>query len=81
MIFRETGDRHGEGQTLNTLGIAYQEVRQPDRAAACWREAATAMCDAGDHEEAARLEQLAANAQSQRRRRWRRSNRPSKTWP
>jgi hypothetical protein len=56
--------------TLNNLGIAYQKLRQPDRAATCWREAAMAMRDAGDHEEAARLEQLAANAQSGRRR-WR----------
>ena len=70
-IFRETGDRHGEGQTLTNLGLAYQGLRQPDRAAMCWQDAAAAMRDAGDQEEAARLEQLAANAQS-RRRRWRR---------
>jgi hypothetical protein len=34
------------------------------QAAACWGEAAAAMRDAGDHEEAVRLEQLAANAQT-----------------
>jgi tetratricopeptide (TPR) repeat protein len=67
-IFRETGDRYGEGQTLNGLGIAYQELRQPARAAECWREAAAAMRDAGDHQEAGRLEQLAAD--SRPRRRW-----------
>jgi hypothetical protein len=39
-ICRETGDRYGEGQTLTNLGIAYTKMRQPDRAAMCWREAA-----------------------------------------
>jgi tetratricopeptide (TPR) repeat protein len=68
-IRRETGNRHGEGMTLTNLGSAYQEMRQSDRAAKCWQEAAAAMRDAGDHEEAGRLEQLAANARS--RRRWR----------
>ena len=61
---RETADRYGEGQTLDNLGIAYQEMEQPARAAACWREAAAAMRDAGDHEEAAHLDQRAANAQA-----------------
>jgi len=70
-ILRETGDRHSEGQTLTNLGHAYQELRQPDRAAVYWREAAAAIRDAGDHEEAGRLEQLAINAQSRRRRWWR----------
>jgi hypothetical protein len=59
--------REGEGLTLNNLGHAYRELRQPDRAAMYWRDAAAAaMRDAGDHEEAARLEQLAANARSRR---------------
>ncbi|MBN6039999.1 tetratricopeptide repeat protein [Amycolatopsis sp. 195334CR] len=31
-IFRETGDRHGEGQALNNLGLALQEVRRFDDA-------------------------------------------------
>ena len=52
-IRRETGDRHGEGRTLTSLGLAYQELRQPDRAAECWRDAAAALRDAGDREEAA----------------------------
>jgi tetratricopeptide (TPR) repeat protein len=64
-IFQETGDRHGEGAALDNLASAYQGMRQPVRAATCWREAAAAMRDAGDHEETARLEQLAENAQSQ----------------
>jgi len=71
-IRRETGDQHGEGQTLTNLGNAYSDLRQPDRAATCWRDAAAAMRDAGDHEAAARLEQQAASARS--RRRWRRGS-------
>lgn len=67
-IFRETGDRYSEGMALDNLGIAYQEMRQSGRAAAYWPEAASAMRDVGDHEQAALLEQKAANAQS----RWRR---------
>jgi len=59
-ICREAGDRYGEGQTLGNLGRAYQEMRQPGRAAACRQEAAAAMRDVGDHEAAACLEQLAA---------------------
>jgi tetratricopeptide (TPR) repeat protein len=62
-ICRETGDLYGGGQTLDNLGSAYREMRQPGQAAARWLEAAAAMRDAGDHEEAARLEQLAENAQ------------------
>ena len=72
VIFRGAGDRPGEGGILTNLGSAYQEKRQPDRAAACWREAAAAIRHAGDHEQAARLEQLAGNAQSRRRRWWQR---------
>ena len=76
-ICRETGDRYGEGVTLANLGNLYQEMRQGDRAAMCWREAAEAMRDAGDNEEAGSLEQLAAGAQSRRRRWWRWGNRPT----
>ena len=65
--YRETGDRHGEGQTLTNLGIAYQKLRQSEQAAECWREAAAAMRGAGDHEEAGRLEQLSASTRSRRR--------------
>ena len=62
-IYRETSDRHGEGMALGNLGGVYQEMGQPGRATECWRAAAEAMRDAGDDEEAARLERLAANAQ------------------
>ena len=72
-IFREIGDRHGEGGILINLGAAYHGKQQPDRAAACWREAAAAMRNVDDHEEAARLEQLAADAQARRRRWWQRA--------
>ena len=74
VICRETGDRCGEGQALNNLGNAYQELRLSDRAAVSWRDAAAAMRDAWDYEQAARLEQMAASARARARlRRWRRS--------
>jgi tetratricopeptide (TPR) repeat protein len=76
-IFRETGDRYGEGLALSNLGFAYRELRQPGQAAECWREAAAAMRDAGDHAEAARLEQRAASTQMGHRRRWGLRRRPS----
>ena len=69
-IRRETGDRYGEGRALNNLGIVYRELRQPGRAAECWREAAAAMRDTGDHDQARRLDQMAASIQSRPRRRW-----------
>jgi hypothetical protein len=34
-ICRETGDWYGEGQTLDNLGNAYQEMGESGRAAAC----------------------------------------------
>jgi len=74
VICRETGDRYGEGQALNNLGNAYRALRLSDRAAVSWRDAAAAMRDAWDYEQAARLEQLAASARARARlRRWRRS--------
>jgi tetratricopeptide (TPR) repeat protein len=71
VIRRETGDRRGEAQTLSNLGLAYQELQQLDKAAGYWRDAATVMRNAGNDVEAARLEQLAANARSRRRHWWR----------
>jgi hypothetical protein len=47
------------------------------RAAACWREAAAAVRDVGDYEEAARLERLAANAQARPPRWWQRAAKSS----
>jgi tetratricopeptide (TPR) repeat protein len=66
-ICRETADRYGEGQTGENLAVAGRETGQPGRAAACWREAAAAMREVGELEEAARLEQQAANAQTGQR--------------
>ena len=66
-ICRETGDRYGDGQTLKNLAVAYREMGQPGQATACWREAAAAMREVGELEEAARLEQQAANAQTGQR--------------
>ena len=67
---RESGERHGEGTTLSNLANAYWDLGQPDRAAGYWRDAAAAMRNAGDHEEAARLEQLAMKTQLRSRRLW-----------
>jgi len=78
-IFRETGDRHGEGIALGNLGVTYHELRQPGQASECLLEAAAAMRDASDHEQAARLEQLALDTQSRARRRWQRLRRGSST--
>jgi len=62
-IRRETRDRYGEGLILNNLGNAYEKMWRPGRAVEYWRGAAAAMRDAGDHVDAARLEQLAASVQ------------------
>jgi tetratricopeptide (TPR) repeat protein len=69
----ETGDLYGAGHTLRSLGSTYKEMRRPDQATTYWRQAAAAMRDAGEPEEAARLEQLAANIRT--RRRWWRTSR------
>jgi tetratricopeptide (TPR) repeat protein len=76
-IMRETGDRHGEAWLLADLGDTYQQIRQPSQADACWREAAAAQHEVGHHEEAERLEQLAAKPHW---RRWRLRRRPP-PWP
>jgi tetratricopeptide (TPR) repeat protein len=73
VIFRSAGDRDGEGAILINLGRAYQGMRQPDRAAAYWREAAGALRAAGQHDQAERLELLAANVQPRPRRWWQRA--------
>jgi len=72
-ICKETGDLYGESGTLDNLAGIYREMGQSSRAATYWRAAAAAMRIVGDHEEAARLEQLAANART--RRRWWRASR------
>jgi hypothetical protein len=66
-IYRKTGYRRGEGAALARLGYAYQQLRQPDRATACWQEAAAALRDAGDHDLATGVEQLVANTRPRHR--------------
>jgi hypothetical protein len=36
-ICRETGDRHGEGQTLTNLGTAYHGLRRFEEAVDCYQ--------------------------------------------
>jgi hypothetical protein len=43
----------GLDETLNDPGDAYQDMRQPDQAGACWQDVAAAMRDAGGDEAAA----------------------------
>jgi tetratricopeptide (TPR) repeat protein len=62
-IFRGAADRHSEGRTLDSLGTVYRELKQPNRAITYWRESAIAMLDVGEDEAAARLEQLAIEAE------------------
>lgn len=69
-IFQETGDRYATGTALIHIGRIYEILQQPDQAAACRVDAAAALRDAGDHEQAAHIEQLAPSTQSQPRRRW-----------
>jgi len=40
-IFRELGDRHGEGKTLMNMGLLYEQQGQQEQAVALWREALT----------------------------------------
>jgi tetratricopeptide (TPR) repeat protein len=39
LIFRETGDRHGEGQTLTNLGNAYLTLGRVEQAIGCFQDA------------------------------------------
>ena len=47
-IFRETGDRHGEGMALNNLGIALREVRRFEEAISAHQDAAAIFRETGD---------------------------------
>ena len=46
--------------------MTWQKLRQPQESASCWRDAATAMHDAGDHDAATHFEQLAASADQEK---------------
>ena len=47
-IFRETGDRHGEGIALNNLGMALREVRRFEEAITAAQDAAAIFRETGD---------------------------------
>jgi tetratricopeptide (TPR) repeat protein len=51
-IYRELGDRHGEGRTWNNFGLALQAVRRFDEAWRAWEQAVRAFEDSGDLESA-----------------------------
>jgi hypothetical protein len=53
-IFQEIGEQPS----------TFKKAQEPSMAAACWREAASAMRDAGDQDEAARFDVKAAECQS-----------------
>ena len=47
-IFRETGDRHGEGMALNNLGARAAEVRRFEEAITAHQDAAAICRETGD---------------------------------
>ena len=47
-IFRDTGDRHGEGKALGNIGIALQEVQRFTEAVAACQAAAQIFRDTDD---------------------------------
>jgi tetratricopeptide (TPR) repeat protein len=58
-IYRETGDRHGEGTALNNLGLALQEVRRFEEAISALQDAAVIFRETGDrHREGMALRNL-----------------------
>ena len=47
-IYRETGDRHGEGQALSNLGVALPQVRRYEEAITAYQDAAAIFRETGD---------------------------------
>ena len=47
-IFRETGDRHGEGMALSNLGLALREAGRLEEAITAYQEAAAIYRETGD---------------------------------
>jgi Flp pilus assembly protein TadD len=61
-IFRETGDRHGEGMALNSLGIALREVQRFEEAISAHQDAAAIFPETDDgHSEDMALRNLDAD--------------------
>ena len=48
VIWRETGNRHEEGRTLNNLGLAYRDLRRMEEAVGCYRDALVIWRETGD---------------------------------
>ena len=66
-IFRETGDRHGEGMALTNLGAALVEVRRFEEAITAYQDAAAIYRETGDrHGEGIALNNLEAARAAQR---------------
>ena len=66
-IYRETGDRHGEGAALNNLGVALREVRRFEEAITACQDAAAIYRETGDrHGEGIALNNLEAARAAQR---------------
>ena len=67
-IFRETGDRHGEGGALTNLGGALQEVGRFEEAITAHQDAAAIFRETGDrHSEGLALNNLGSALQEVRR--------------
>ena len=47
-IYRETGDRHGEGMALDNLGLALREVGRFEEAISAHQDAAAIFRETGD---------------------------------
>jgi tetratricopeptide (TPR) repeat protein len=48
ILFRQLGDKRGEAGTLNNMGLAYSDVRQPQRALEYVRQAVAVWRQVGD---------------------------------
>jgi tetratricopeptide (TPR) repeat protein len=46
---RDLDDRHGEGQTLNNLGIVYRNQARWEEAIACYGQSVAIMRELGEH--------------------------------
>ena len=66
-IFRETGDRHGEGTALDNLGLALREVGRLEEAITAHQDAAAIFRETGDrHREVIALNNLESDRAAQR---------------